>query len=160
MKTTVKLTLVLATIMIFLVAPSRAENEKTTMQILTSVTWGTGKEYRASDGTVHWSFRRFDYENEYIGYILDDDGSYRATIIRPYYLSDTPDEKFDESKVGKAQDGKYIIVKWTEKFTSVNELIEVSSEQMKWKVLGIPTGDGIITIKRSPTDPWKGKTKN
>ncbi len=76
--------------------------------------------------------------------------------IFKFYLSDEPDEEFDESKVGKAQNGKFIVYLNNDSRTTVDEIRSLSDEELVTKRLGRYVG-GVIKPKRFVAKEKKGE---
>jgi len=137
----IKLTLILLFAGILGQITLSAKEPKTTMELLTAHTW-------------IWEATPAHYESgEFIGwfYILDnktfsssvrDIGSKPFNDIMYYYLSDKLEYKFDERKVGKVQNGKYVIcanMKNTE-ILVLYEIVELTDKVLKIKVLNASAG--------------------
>ena len=138
---TIKLILMMLFTGILVQTSLLAKEPKTTMELLTSHTW-------------IWEATPAHYESgEFIGsyYIFDNKtlmSSVRNVGVAPfdyetyYYLSDELEYKFDESKVGKVQNGKYVIcayVKNTE-ILVLYEIVELTDKVLKIKVLNASAG--------------------
>ena len=58
---------------------------------------------------------------------------------QPFYLSDTVEQRFDDSKVGKNQNGKYLIIKGDPSHEvgsfSVSEILKLDGTEFKIKSL-------------------------
>ena len=81
--------------------------EISTMDLLTSVIWQMEYKYRQNNNDGYFSkYGNEDYSTMYI-----QDGVAKSMGSRAYYLSDEIEETFDENKIGKIKNGKYIISK-------------------------------------------------
>lgn len=81
-----------------------AKDSITTMDLLTNKRWAVlGSEH------IAYSYSIFTKEFEFHHTELFEYGIYDD--VRPYYLSDEPDSIFDDTKIGKSINGKYLIKK-------------------------------------------------
>lgn len=102
------------------------------MDKLMATTW---KGQLTPDGVTEKDFlalEKYTTTNQ-TGTIITKTESYTADIGR-YYLSDTVDTYFDNNKVGKVVNGKYIVTKRKENFT-VYEILKLDSSEFIFKNL-------------------------
>ncbi len=87
--------------------------------------------------STHWESQNFWDESEsgYVKlaektrtYVENINGS-KDSINYVYYLSDTPDTSFDETKVGKSINGEYIIENGG-KYVFVTKIVELSPSKL------------------------------
>ena len=89
-----------------------AQQAETTLEILTSTVWIQGCAVHSDENTGDAKFFSFDQKT---GKQTEYSHGYKIMEFSfSYYLSDTPDEKYDKKKEGKIPNGKYIIYKITD----------------------------------------------
>lgn len=127
------------------------EKKETIHTILRGGTWKAKVENNNKVIEIGQSFT----SKKYIEYaIFSKAGKFECEY--DYYLSETPDETFKKDKVGKSQNGKYIISKLSsgEGITYVDEILEITPTFLKTKRIG---GDKIIEMERKEKDNIKYK---
>ena len=101
----------------------------------------------------------------------------RVPADKPFYLSDTPETKFDHSKVGKIQNGKYLIVEgipgrdneWETWSISVSEIVKLNDTELTFKLrdgsfmtyraLESCTIKNIMSLTPNEKTPFSGRGK-
>ncbi|MCD7963891.1 MAG: hypothetical protein LUF90_10200 [Rikenellaceae bacterium] len=108
--------------------------DKTNMQILTANPWKRRSE------NIQGYYR--EYKNNRI-YITQYYQNEKYTYNYPFYLSDTIDLEFDHNKIGKNQNGKYIVF-LNEKtdITSCYEITHINQLGMTLKSMKVLYGGG------------------
>ena len=99
-----------------------AQEQKTTQELLTSTKWEPQDFFYEGDyGYVRYT------KTEYITKMKIND-ELRIFNYR-YYLSSSPDTVFDSNKIGKNNNGKYIIRK-SGKYVLISEILELTATKL------------------------------
>ena len=158
---TIKLILIFLFTGILVQTSLSAKEPKTTMKLLTAHTWIW--EVPSTSYSSEEFIGRFNiYNNNTFTSTTRYLGLSPSNYTMYYYLSDVPEYKFDESKIGKVQNGKYIIRVNLKNPELVNlaEIIELTDKILKVKAIRNPnnsnssgrTDDSIETFL-----PYEGK---
>ena len=99
---------------------------KSVQQILMSKTWHMGEDLKKG---CRFVFTRDSVEFYFVGAYGYDNFNGKL----PYYLSDTEDESFDNSKVGKKENGIYLITKspGSKPDLIIERILEINDNQIR-----------------------------
>ena len=122
---------------------SFSQTKKDAQKILMSKTWCWYEEgYKDGQPQLRFIFTKDSITSYVVGNKAYD--NMKATI--PYYLGDQKNVYFDDQKVGKVKNGKYIIEKLINEIY-IMEIISIDKNEIKFKA---PTNDGdVIRIYRA-----------
>ena len=123
-----------------------SQTAKTTQELLTSTKWEPQDFFANGDyGYVRYT------KTEYITK-MKIDGELRIFNYR-YYLSSSPDTVFDSNKIGKNNNGKYIIRK-SGKYVIISEILELTATKLVLKNLtpGFTTTGKVTTYLKTDMD--------
>ncbi|WP_300877951.1 hypothetical protein [uncultured Bacteroides sp.] len=101
---------------------------KSVQQILMSKTWHMGEDLKKG---CRFVFTRDSVEFYFVGAYGYDNFNGKL----PYYLSDIEDESFDNSKVGKSENGVYLIMKspGATPNLSYKRILEINDSQIRFE---------------------------
>ena len=88
--------------------PLFSQNNKDVMDILTSKTWYCDE----NDNGMKDDYPqvRFSFTQDSLKFFIYGDKAYENfDTLSPFYLSDEKDDEFDQDKVGKIKNGRYVI---------------------------------------------------
>ena len=124
--------------------PLFSQNRKDVREILTSKTWyWYDEKYELEEILMQM---RYDFSQDSVkSYVVGNKAYENMGATIPYYLSDRKDEYFDDSKVGKAKDGKYLIQGFINAYAM--EIISIDENEIKFKAPTIDQGDVIRIYK-------------
>ena len=130
-----KFLLVFCGLAMFVLLYAQERAGKSAQQILMSKTWHFGDN---RDIGCRFVFSRDSITFYYVGlYGYDDFGGKRA-----YYLSNKKDDFFDDSKVGKSQEGTYLIEKSSiSSGIECSRIVNINNDQVELEVIGILGGE-------------------
>ena len=122
-------------LVMFVLLYAQERTGKSTQQILVSKTWHFGDN---RDIGCRFVFSRDSITFYYVGlYGYDDFGGKRA-----YYLSNKKDDFFDDSKVGKSQEGIYLIEKSSiSSGIECSRIVNIDDDQVELEVIGVLGGE-------------------
>ena len=123
-----------------------AQGQKTTQELLTSTKWEPQDFFYEGDyGYVRYT------KTEYVTK-MKIDGELRLFNYR-YYLSSSPDTVFDSNKIGKNNNGKYIIEDGGY-YVFVSEILELTATKLVLKNLtpGFTTTGKVTTYLKTDMD--------
>ena len=132
------------------------EPKEISQELLTKYCWEyTGPVTLSSGMTKFVIFNGTEYIEYYVGKGKVD------KIIKRYYLSDHKEEVFDESKVGKVNKGKFIVVNWN-KFIDIKRTLNAVSyvpvEFSEQKLILAPKTRHLM--RNNPTDNYIARPLN
>ena len=117
-----KIQIVLILIMCqFLNAGCRAQDQKSVIDLLTKYKWETVVNNNVPGSSVCEIYSRDSV------FCHINNGARQFDVALPYYISQTPDTVFDRNKIGKNDDGIYIV---TENMPTL-KIIEITGKKMK-----------------------------
>lgn len=104
-----------------------AQEQKTTQELLTSTKWEP-QDFFANGNYGYVKYTKTEFFTK-----MKIDGELRIFNYR-YYLSSSPDTEFDSNKIGKNNNGKYIIRK-SSKYVIISEILELTATKLVLKNL-------------------------
>ena len=104
-----------------------AQEQKTTQELLTSTKWEP-QDFFANGNYGYVKYTKTEFFTK-----MKIDGELRIFNYR-YYLSSSPDTVFDSNKIGKNNNGKYIIRK-SGKYVIISEILELTATKLVLKNL-------------------------
>ncbi len=111
-----------------------AQEQRSQLEILASYEWHNYlPEYEVLDIYIYTE-DELNISSYLFKHSLEQHNTY------PFYLSDEPDKEFDESKVGKAQNGKYIVFKDKNSRAKVDEIRTLNDEELVLKSMSVYVG--------------------
>ena len=121
-----RIILLFCVLTMFVLSYSQVPADKTVQQILMSKTWHGGENLEVG---LRFVYTRDSVEFYFVGAYGYDNFNGRL----PYYLSDTKDEFFDNSKVGKKENGVYLITKspGSKPDLSCERILEINDNQIR-----------------------------
>lgn len=99
-----------------------AQGQKTTQELLTSTNWEP-QDFFANGDYGYVRYTKTEYATK-----MKIDGELRIFNYR-YYLSSSPDTEFDSNKIGKNNNGKYIIRSGGD-YVFVSEILELTATKL------------------------------
>lgn len=99
-----------------------AQGQKTTQELLTSTNWEP-QDFFANGDYGYVRYTKTEYATK-----MKIDGELRIFNYR-YYLSSSPDTEFDSNKIGKNNNGKYIIRDGGD-YVFVSEILELTATKL------------------------------
>ncbi len=99
-----------------------AQGQKTTQELLTSTNWEP-QDFFANGDYGYVRYTQTEYATK-----MKIDGELRIFNYR-YYLSSSPDTEFDSNKIGKNNNGKYIIEDGGD-YVFISEILELTATKL------------------------------
>lgn len=123
-----------------------AQGQKTTQELLTSTNWEP-QDFFANGDYGYVRYTKTEYATK-----MKIDGELRIFNYR-YYLSSSPDTEFDSNKIGKNNNGKYIIRSGGD-YVFVSEILELTATKLVLRNLtpGFTTTGKVTTYLKTDMD--------
>ena len=132
------------------------DSKEISQELLMKYCWEYTNQNVLSEGVTHYMIFN---ESEKIHYYVKNGKS--SKVVRKYYLSNHNEGVFDESKVGKAKSGRFIVVKM-DRFIDIEHTLNAVSyapvEFSEQKLILTPETEHLM--RNNPTDNYIARPLN